>query len=143
MLPAKPSDRKSLLAAGIPLGQRRSPRDRGDPKFIIKDLGLGRGSLDYAKNREKALAHKASPHGRAVANRASKRWRATDNGKKVTAAVGKRYRASDHGHWFQCAGTTMGTTTPRIGYTEGWMRGVLERPSPETLGGWQTFLETA
>ena len=93
MLPAKPSDRKSLLAAGIPLGQRRSPRDRGDPKFIIKDLGLGRGSLDYAKNREKRLAHQASPDGRAIANRAHKRWRATPGGNAYYPAWRERARA--------------------------------------------------
>ena len=103
MLPAKPSDKKSLLAAGIPLGQRRSPRDRGEPKIIIKKLGLSKNAVEYARRSSSSLfmraasvagrAYYATDHGKEV----RRAYRESDHGKATLAASGKRYRASDHG----------------------------------------------
>ena len=81
------------MDAGANTGPRRSGRDRGEPKFIVKELGLSKGQVYYAQNREKVLAHQASPHGKAVQQRAHKRYRASDQGKAVRAASQERARA--------------------------------------------------
>ena len=87
------------MDAGANTGPRRSPRDRGEPKFIIKELGLTKGAVYYARQS-------VSSQFMAAASRAKCAYWATDHGKEVGRAyrasdhgkeVGRAYRASDHG----------------------------------------------
>ena len=71
-------------------GPRRSGRDRGEPKFIVTELGLTDAAVRYARQSSSSQYMRA-------ANSASRAYYATDHGKEVKGSSVRAYQASDHG----------------------------------------------
>ena len=94
-------------------GPRRSRRDRGEPKFVVTELGLDYKRVRYARQSSSSQymraansasrAYYATDHGKEVKGSSVRAYQASDHGKKVIAAGQKRYRASDHGKAVQRA----------------------------------------
>jgi hypothetical protein len=106
MVRDKEYEKKSLLAAGIPLGQRRSERTRVK-LFDVKALALSKSAVKYAKKSVSpqfmaaVLRYRrnyaANPVNKVriarTEKKSKKKYRASDHGKAVEAAQRKRARA--------------------------------------------------